>query len=230
MILAALFVLFATVQNIDNLVVAVAYGLKNVHISLKSNFLIAALSVIATGLALISAIVLRSEAVELGFKPVTDVVGRGILLMLGVWTLVGCFRSKLFWQLSNMESDWPNQDGISRAAGEMTTAEAAVAGVALAVDNLAPSFAFGLIDLIRQSPFVSGLFLTALTGIFSILAVAQGQFLGRKGYAQCRRFFPKILRPELISGLLFIGIAILPFDIDDWAADFLTPQTEHIEK
>lgn len=228
--LVLLFVFFAAVQNIDNLVLAAAYGLKNVHISFRSNLLIGVLSALATGLALLASSVLRWEAVQLGLKPVTEVIGRGVLLMLGIWTLIGCFRSILFRQLGDFKSVEQGRGGFSRPAVVMAAQEAVVVGLALAIDNVAPSFAFGLIDSIRQSPFLSVLSLATLTGVCSIVAVWAGQFMGSKGYGQFQKLRPAILRPELISGLLLIGIAILPLDTDDLSADLLRPQTGQIEK
>src|SRR5271166_2406133 len=96
-----------------------------------------------------------------------------------------------------------------------------LAGTALAVDNLAPSFAFGLINPMRQNAFLSGLLLGALAAGFSVVAVLCGQISGRRCRAQFERILPAFITPELISGLLLIGIAVVPFDIDDWATDFL---------
>jgi putative Mn2+ efflux pump MntP len=228
MSLIALFVVFAAVQNIDNLVLAAAYGLKNVKISSTSNLLIAALSAIATGSALLVSVVLKREAAHLGFEAVTEAIGRGILLMIGIWTLAGCFGSILFRQLGRARSDLPNRATLPEADTLLTTPETMVAGLALAIDNIAPSFAFGLVDSIRQIPLLSISFLTALTGACSVLAVAVGQSLGRKSYGQLDQLFSARLRPELISGLLFIGIAILPLDVDSLVANFLKQQTAHI--
>jgi hypothetical protein len=164
-----------------------------------------------------------TEAVQIGLSTGAGVAGRGILLMLGVWTLVGYFRSRLFTQLSEEESD-NNDDRRRSAPGQaalIRTSEAMMAGTALAVDNLAPSFAFGLINPIRQNAILFGLLLGALAAGFSIVAVVCGQISGRKGRAQFQRFLPAFITPALVSGLLLVGIAVLPLDIDDWTADFL---------
>ena len=224
----AIIVLFAVLQNIDNFVLAAAYRLKNVLIPFRMNVLIAVFSGIATGVPVIVASGLRSEAVQMRLNLVTDVAGRGILLMLGVWTLVGCFRSRLFRQLGKQESN--DSDDHRRSAWSVgqtaliRTSEAIIAGTALAVDNLAPSFAFGLINPIREGAFLSGLLLATLTTGVSFVAVVYGQISGRQGRAQFRRFLPTVFSPELISGLLLIGIALLPLDINDLAADFLKLQ------
>ena len=219
------FVSLAVLQNVDNFVLAAAYRLNNVVIPTSKNLLIALLSGIATGVPVAVAAGLRLEAVQMGFNTAAGVAGRGFLLMLGVWTLVGYFRSRLFPQLGEEESD--NNEGHSRivkSVGKATlirTSEAMIAGTALAVDNLAPSFAFGLINPVRQNAFLSGLLLGALAAGFSIVAVVCGQISGRTGRQQLQRLLPAFIAPELISGLLLIGIAVVPLDMDDWVAEFL---------
>jgi putative Mn2+ efflux pump MntP len=215
----------AVLQNIDNFVLAAAYRLKNVVIPMSRNLLIGVFSGIATGVPVALASGLRSEAIQVGLNKTAGLAGRGILLMLGVWTLVGYFRSRLFPQLRDEESD--HHDNLPWSVhpigqpAPMRTSEAVIAGTALAVDNLAPSFAFGLIDPFRSNACFSGLLLGVLSGGFSVLAVVCGQIFGRRGRAQFQRILPPYITPELISGVILICIAIVPFDIDDWAADFL---------
>jgi len=225
LLVLAVIVSLAVLQNIDNFVLAAAYRLKNVVIPASKNLLIALLSGIATGVPVVVASGLRSQAVQIGLNTSAGVAGRGILLMPGFWTLVGYFRSRLFPQLGEEESD--NNDvhrrsvKSQRQATSIRTSEAMIAGTALAVDNLAPSFAFGLINPMRQNAFLSGLLLGALAAGFSVVAVLCGQISGRRGRAQFERILPAFITPELISGLLLIGIAVVPFDVDDWATDFL---------
>jgi putative Mn2+ efflux pump MntP len=226
------FVLMALLQNIDNFVLATAYRLKNVVIPTSANLLIALLSGIATAVPVVVAGGLRSEAVQTGLDATAGIAGRGLLLMLGVWTLVGYWRSRLFPQLGEGAFDGKDDHPRSVKALEkvklIRTSEALVAGTALAVDNLAPSFAFGLINPMRHTPVWAGLFLGALAAGFSVGAVVGGQFSGRKGRAQFQRSLPSFMTPELISGLILIGLALIPADIDDWAADFLKLWMGHL--
>jgi putative Mn2+ efflux pump MntP len=230
LLVITLFLSSAALQNIDNFVLAAAYRLKNVVIPTSKNLLIALLSGIATGVPFVVASGLRLEAVQIGLETIAGVAGRGILMMLGIWTLVGYFRSRLFAQLRESESD---DDGKQRSVppvGQATpigTYEAMIAGTALAVDNLAPSFAFGLINPLRQDAVLSGLFIGALTAGFSIVAVVCGQVSGRKSRPRLQRFLPAFIAPEFISGLLLIGIGVAPLDVDDWATDFLKQRLTH---
>lgn len=232
LLLLAVILSLAVLQNIDNFVLAAAYRLKNVVIPTSKNLLIALLSGIATGVPVVVASGLRLEAVQMGLNTTAGVAGRGILLMLGIWTLVGYFRSRLFPQLCEEVSG--DNDGHHRSVqslGHATlirTSEAMIAGTALAVDNLAPSFAFGLINPMRQNALLCGLILGALVGGFSIVAVVCGQMSGRNSRPQFQRILPASITPELISGLLLIGIGVVPLDIDDWATDFLKQRIMHV--
>jgi hypothetical protein len=132
--------------------------------------------------------------------------------MIGVWILVGYFRSKLFGQLGNRagttrrgtgSSDRINATPIARMRG----GESFVAAIALAADNLAPSFFLGWAGLIRNNVAFSAVVLSGLTTACSLMAVALGQAAGRKGRAQLH-----CIPAELVSGCLIIGIALLDSD------------------
>jgi putative Mn2+ efflux pump MntP len=225
LLVLAAFVSMAVLQNVDNFVLAAAYRLKNVVIPISKNLIIALLSGIATGVPVVLAGGLRSEAVQVGLNATAGIAGRGLLLMLGVWSLVSYFRSRLFSQLGDKAPyDSDDHHHSVKLLGQVTViraSEAMIAGTALAVDNLAPSFAFGLINPMRERPLWSGLLLGALAAAFSVVAVNCGLVFGHKGRAHFQRFLPSFITPELISGLLLIGIALSPADMDDWAADFL---------
>jgi putative Mn2+ efflux pump MntP len=226
------FLSLAVLQNIDNFVLAAAYRLKNVFIPISRNLLIAVLSGIATGGPVLVASGFRAEAIQMGFNATAGIAGRGILLMLGVWTLVVYFRSRLFPQLGEEEADRKDDHRHDVKSPQhavlIRISETMIAGIALAVDNLAPSFAFGLINPMRQHALLSGLLLGILVAGFSIVAVVCGQISGSGGRAQFQRFLPAFITPELISGLLLIGIALAPLDIDDWAADLLKLWIGHL--
>jgi putative Mn2+ efflux pump MntP len=160
---------------------------------------------------------LQSRSLRLGVEEGTEIIGQGMLLMLGTWTLVGYFRPILFRRIETTHVDSQNFMASSKPAAAMATREALTVGVAIAIDNVGPSFALGLIGPVGRSVFT----LTILVGIFSILAVSQGQFFGDRCYAKIRKFDSPIFRPELISGLLFVIIAILPPDGGDLITELL---------
>jgi putative Mn2+ efflux pump MntP len=211
-----LLALFAVAQNVDNFVLASAYRFKNVRIPEYPNLSIAVLSGLATVLAAAAGWAFGEKAVQRGHWEVTEIMGRGLLIMLGVWTLVGYFRKKLFRQLRERE-DMIAPAGVRQSQPELPkvigSSEANVAATALAIDNLAPSFAFG----VRHPGFAlwSVFLLGVLTAAVSVMCVVLGQSIGRDGRSRFHRSTLQFVSPELVSGLLVIAIAL--FDPGDFA-------------
>jgi|SRR5579859_5214939 len=191
--------LFAVLQNIDNLVLAAAYRWQSVEITRRSNFFIAFLSALFTELAILGANWTKTGVSLLGWDHYTEGVGRGILVMIGVWTLINHFSRSLFPHL-HTPSPEPKVHGRPSSVAKMNFSEAAVVGTAPAVDNLGPSFAFGLVN--PTSPTIT-FTLSALTGLGSVLAVWAGQTLGAKGPRRLQKFPPKLVASCLILGIAF---------------------------
>ncbi len=213
----AFIALFAVLQNIDNLVLAAAYRWQNVAITWRSNLFIAAFSALFTGLALVGASCAKSGVLVLGLDHYAEIVGRGLLLMIGAWMLIGHFSKALFPQLRRPVLE-RRPHTFSTSAAEMKLGEALLVGTALAVDNLGPSFAFGLINPATPS---SGFVLSALTGVASLLAVSIGQISGAKTRRYVHGFSPK-----LIAGCLILSIAC--FDPGDMTRDRVQPLTRKL--
>jgi putative Mn2+ efflux pump MntP len=216
-----LLVVFAVVQNIDNLVLAGAYRLKNVLIPLDPNLTIAALSGIATGGAVFLARFSQCEARHFGFGSFSESIGRSILVMIGVWTLVAYFRARLFPGLAKPFVTTDALGRISIAPGNftgssMSVSEAIIPGMALAVDNIAPSFAFGLVAARQQNMIATGFALSTLIVVFSVVSVWIGQAFGGRGKKHLHW-----LAPEIASGCVMIAIALL--DPGDFTHGWITP-------
>jgi putative Mn2+ efflux pump MntP len=228
MILIAILRLVVTAlyQNVDNFALAAAYRIRNVVIPTSANLLIAALSGAATGFAAMtgyaSSCAMDLEAEHLGLgTSISEKTGRGILLMLGVWILVGYFRKGIFCQLR--ENDPIAGHPALRAAFEqnapavrLRSAEGFVVAVALAADNVAPSFCLGGAGLIRNDALLSSLFLGLFTAALSVVAVVLGQAAGKRGIDH----LPWI-SPTMASGCLMIAIALL--NPGDFARAWLKP-------
>jgi putative Mn2+ efflux pump MntP len=191
-------------QNIDNFALAAAYRIKNVVIPPRANLLIAILSGMASGGAVALGCMLEEKA--------RDCIGDalknfscGILIMIGIWMLVCYFRSRLFPQLGGPAAEEQPLHTASRTMpAPMRNREALVVAIALAADNLAPSFLGGLSGTLGGNPVLTGILLVAFTGFCSFAAVAQGQAMGRQGRLRLRH-----VAPELLSGCMVIGIAVL---------------------
>lgn len=207
----AFLALFAVLQNIDNFALGVAYRWQRIRITWRSNLFIAALSGLFTGLAMLAANLAKSEVSRFGLDHYTEIVGRGLLVMIGTWTLIGYFRIKLFPQLRDSSS----KAGLTlppTVIATMKFSETVLVGTALAADNLAPSFAFGLVN---PSSAAVGLTLSALTSFVSVLSVITGQVAGAQG----RHRLPG-LSPKLVAGCLILVIAL--FEPGDLARNGLS--------
>jgi putative Mn2+ efflux pump MntP len=221
-------VLYALLQNVDNLVLAAAYRLRNVTITSRSNLIIAGLSGIATGAGVIVAQVVKLNANHFGLGSTTEIIGRGILVMIGVWTLVGYFRARLFPAVNSPHFDERGsallETRVTAETGRpMSLSEAVISGTALAIDNLAPSFAFGLVNPAPQSLAGAGTILALLTAVFSVASVVVGQAIGARGRNGLRW-----VSPEIASASLIICIAILdPGDVQELLFHLVRTGTGH---
>lgn len=194
-------------QNIDNLALAAAYRIHNIMIGRRANLLIAGLSGLASGVAVALGCLLEDRARN-WFGDAFKSVSCGILIMIGVWILVGYFRRRMFPQMFGGSASGKTERLPGNLTGRdkpqpMRRREALVAAVALALDNLAPSFIGGLSGTVGQSPIVAGGLLAAFTGLFSYAAVVQGQAVGRKGHSYVGR-----LAPDVVAGCLVIAVAL----------------------
>lgn len=220
-------------QNIDNFALAAAYRIKNIVIPWRANMLIAIFSGAASGGAVVLGCMLEEKAQDY-IGDALKSVSCGILIMIGVWILVGYFRSKLFPQLGDPLSDedtekLPGNLGARDEPTSMNDREALIAAIALAADNLAPSFLGGLSGTLGQNPALIGILLALLTWLCSLVAVAQGQTVGRTGHMRLRH-----LAPDLVSGCMVIGVALLgliedsnPLNPEKWFAASRHPATMH---
>jgi putative Mn2+ efflux pump MntP len=200
--------LFALLQNIDNLILAGAYRLRNVTIGLQSNLIIAVLSGLVSAASVTLAQVTTFETSSLGLGSATELIGRGILVMIGVWTLIAYFRAKLFNDFNGSvrtkdDSDNEPATGSRDQARPMGLSEAMISGTALAIDNVAPSFAFGLVNAGHQNLAAVGIVLGLFTGALSLVSVGLGQRAGAGSRLRLR-----LISPEFASGCLMIVLAI----------------------
>jgi putative Mn2+ efflux pump MntP len=219
-------------QNIDNFALAAAYRIKNVVIPWRANMLIAVFSGAASGGAVAQGFLLEEKARNY-VGDALKAVGCGILIMVGVWILAGYFRSRLFPRLGAPASDdgeakLPGNIGARDEPTSMSNREALVAAIALAADNLAPSFLGGLSGTLDVNP-AAGVLLAVLTWLCSIVAVAKGQAIGRMGHSGLRN-----IAPDLVSGCMVICIAFLgladdsnPLNPEKWFGASLRPAIGH---
>jgi putative Mn2+ efflux pump MntP len=185
-----------------------------VTICWRSNVMIAALSGIATGAGVTIGQTAKIHAGHLGWGSAPEIIGRGILAMIGIWTLIAYFRSRLYGNLQRCLIDQSSDIGGKKAACPssfrvMSLSEGAISGTALAIDNIGPSFAFGLVNPGHNTLGGAGPLLALFTAALSLAYVWLAQTAKMRG-----QNLISWVSPEIVSGCLIIGIAILdPSDI-----------------
>ena len=200
LVLAA--VLFAITSNLDNLTAGLALGLRRVRVSLASNAVIAAVTMVGTaGAMMLGATLTRSVAAT-----AASLLGGLALVAVGVWmTVTGIRSAGPSGGLSGSSGTpgrvaaWLDSRAASAGAGgeRLGAGRAVVLAVALAANNVVqgvPAGAAGLPLLL-----VSG-----LAGLISMLFVGGGVRLASAlALRLAGRFAPAV------SGLLILAVGAL---------------------
>jgi putative sporulation protein YtaF len=166
--------------NLDNLGLGLAYGIRRIKIPFGSNLVIAILSGIATILSgFVGHLLLQVLPSFVG-----NVLGGGIVSIVGVWTLVSYYRDKnkgmvlpspskeLVGQKLQSIFDNPYKADTDYS-GHISIKEALLLGAALAINCLATGLGAGMTGL-------NVICLTISTMFFSLLTIATGVYTGEK--------------------------------------------------
>ncbi|WP_373284232.1 sporulation membrane protein YtaF [Priestia taiwanensis] len=201
--------LLACALSLDSCSVGFTYGLRKVHIPLKSIIVIsicsAAVLVLAMGVGYAAATFVSPE--------VATKIGGVVLIAIGVWVLIQFFKSDqsvdepLVEQktLVNVEIKWlgivihilrkPTVADIDKS-GTITGIEALLLGISLSLD----SFGAGIgASLLGYSPLLMALFITVMGSSFLLIGMRMGKALSSMRWLQRLTFLPGIL-------LIIIGI------------------------
>jgi putative sporulation protein YtaF len=201
--------LLACALSLDSCSVGFTYGLRKVHIPIKSIIVISICS--ATVLVLAMAV---GYAASSFFSPgVATKIGGIVLIAIGIWVLIQFFKSdkssdeQLVEEktLVNLEIKWlgivihilrkPTVADIDKS-GTITGIEALLLGISLSLD----SFGAGIgASLLGYSPFLMALFITVMGSAFLMLGIRMGKALSSMKWLQRLTFLPGIL-------LIIIGI------------------------
>ncbi|QSO47907.1 manganese efflux pump [Alicyclobacillus mengziensis] len=185
----------AVASNLDNAGVGIAYGVRRVTISSLANALIALISGVATYVAGVAG----SLLVRYMPSGVTAYLGGGVVVLVGVWILTEPLRTMRRQARNNtiltrilrdpMVADFDQSKHISLG-------EAAILGVALALNALAGGFDAGVVHI--------PVWLTALlVAVFSYILLGVSAYLGRRFAAE--RLGSKA---TVIAGILLLLIGI----------------------
>lgn len=191
-------VLIAFTSNLDNLGVGVTFGIQSIRISTMSNIIIASITMLGTGLAMVLG---RIVACAIPAS-VIDVVGGLVIIGIGVLTVMNAVHAlrpmaSVAQVLSLNRSSRTLHalfDIESRSA--ISTREVILLGIALTCNNVATGVGAGASGI---SPLVTAI----LSGVFSLLCVGGGCWLGATAGARLiGRFAP------LLAGITLVGLGI----------------------
>lgn len=196
-------ILFVISSNLDNFMIAAAYGIRKLKISIFSNLIFAAISCLGTLLAMLLG---KSMSYFISAK-FTDIIGCIILISIGIWTIIDSMRkipenSSKENSIENLSYNYliKNPEAADKdMSGYIDTKEAVLLGFALALNNIGMGFGAGAAGL--------NIFLTTvLTFVFSFIAIAVGYILGQNCLS---KFIGRC--GGIISGLIIIFIGIYEF-------------------
>jgi putative sporulation protein YtaF len=191
--------LVASVSNLDNLAVGVAFGMRNTRIPARSNLLIAAVTMAGTAGAMTGGRALAS----LAWPSLASALGSSIICAIGVFTVVASLRAMRAATVTLVggHRDLHAQGDLLSgdvAAGEVTSARnALVLGVALALNNVGAGVGAGAAGI---SPMAT----TLLAGALSLICLGGGSRIGWcLGLPLIGRWAP------LTAGLILLGVGSL---------------------
>jgi putative sporulation protein YtaF len=185
-------------SNLDNAGVGIAYGVRKIRIPWYSNLTVSIISTLGT---LISG--LFGNWIAHWVQPwISQAIGSAVIIIVGLWVLLQAFKQK------TPEEPLPDSNGhFTRllrnpeeadkdSSKSISMSEAAILGIALAMNALAGGFNAGVTQL--------NIGLTALSvGVFSYLLFALCAWFGQKYAAE------KLgSRATIISGILLIIIGL----------------------
>nr|WP_081580441.1 sporulation membrane protein YtaF [Gottschalkia acidurici] len=191
--------LFSLSANIDGLTVGLAYGIKDIEISYKSNILIAIITSIGTFVSMTIGLFARK------FIPIEilSIIGCIILILIGLSIIISSLKNK-----EERTKDIKNEDityteilkkpqkADKDNSGYIDTREAFTLGLALSLNN------FGL--GVGASATGINIYLTTIfTFILSILCIIIGVKIGRKYLSKSLRKYA-----DLISGIVIIFLGL----------------------
>lgn len=169
-------IILAIFNNIDNLAVGIAYGVKKIKISIFSNLIIAVVSGVGTYFSMsLGGIISQLLPANLA-----NLIGSLALIFIGVWGIWDVWNTEIkprkklhkneldytLFIAQPERADWDKSNSID-------VKESVGLALALTINNLAGGIGAGISGL-------NIIYTTLLTVILSLAAIALGQLLGRK--------------------------------------------------
>lgn len=196
-------IMLGIAANLDNLGIGLAYGIRRIRIPVGSNLIIAGLSGLATALSGFGGHLL----LDILPSGLGNILGGGIVAAVGVWTIASYYQDKnknmvlpspdkeLTIENLKIIIEEPHKADIDYS-GHISTKEAILLGVALAVNASATGLGAGMTGL-----SVIGMTLSVI--IFSLLTITIGDYTGQR----CASLYLGD-RAALVAGILLIMVGI----------------------
>ena len=196
--------LIAISSNADNVVVGIAYGIRNIRVPLTSNFFIAFFSSFVTLVSM-----LAGQGIGSRMSPqLASLLGGGMIAGIGSWVLVQSARSpvtqtetalarierpRALGQLLTVLRDPAIAD--RDRSGHIDLKEVCLLAIALSLNNVGNGIGAGMAG-------INPLFTTIAVMLFSILMLWAGVTAGHHG----RRILGSFAR--VISGVLLVAVGV----------------------
>lgn len=194
--------LFSISSNLDNLVVGIAYGIKNINVKITANLLIAIITSTGTFLSMSLGLYISK------FLPhyMSNYLGSGVIIILGVYFVIQSMI-KLINNTSSKELALKNVNDMIEYAkksdaddsGDISIKEALLVALGLTFNNLGTGVAASITGVSIQ-------FTVILTFILSMLTIIIGETIGNHVFGKVLgRYSP------LFSGILLIILGVFEF-------------------
>lgn len=170
--------LFSVSSNLDNLTVGVGYGIGKMKITYLSNLIISLISALGTFMSMYLGVIISKFLNE----KTTNLIGSGILIIIGIFFCYSFFKSINKQEVNNVENKSLDIKG------------AISLGFALTINNFGVGFGASIAGL-------NAVLTSLITFFISVVFLESGYLLGDD-------FLGKIFGKysELISGLIIIFI------------------------
>lgn len=182
--------------SLDGFGVGVTYGIRKIHVPLHALSII----MLCSGLVVLFSMTMGSMFSAFISPQLAKILGGCILISLGIFSLYRMIQSKVISSDDHQKTDRkkhrfktvltnPNQADLD-ASGVISTNEALLLGIALALD----AFGAGLgASIIGYSPLLTTVLISCMSGLFVYSGLKTGLMLSKNKHLQQMSFIPPLL-------------------------------------
>jgi putative sporulation protein YtaF len=178
--------------SLDGFGVGVTYGMRKIRIPLFGLLII----MFCSGIMVLLAMTIGSSLRSFISPSMAEVLGGGILIALGLFSLYNILLSKRNdhtppkkQNILTTVLNTPDKADLDQS-GTISANEALLLGTALALD----AFGAGIgASMLGYSPVITAFFIACMSGVFVFCGIRTGMLLSRSKYLQNMSFIPPIL-------------------------------------